>query len=202
MDVTKYRKKLPESVYNELSTIMSNRTITDEQLSAFLANCKHESANFTAVVENLNYSSHGLAKTFPKIFAVDPKALMKIPNPLAISLNRRPEKIANLVYANRGGNGNSDSGDGWKFRGRGYIQCTFRSNYAGFDATVLDNIIDNPQLLETKYPLQSAMWFFDVNKLWTLATKSKFTTLVRKINGGVNGLDERKKFFDEFIELA
>lgn len=202
MDVTKYRKKLPESVYNELSTIMSNRTITDEQLSAFLANCKHESANFTAVVENLNYSSHGLAKTFPKIFAVDPKALMKIPNPLAISLNRRPEKIANLVYANRGGNGNSDSGDGWKFRGRGYIQCTFRSNYAGFDATVLDNIIDNPQLLETKYPLQSAMWFFDVNKLWTLATKSKFTTLVRKINGGVNGLDERKKFFDEFIKLA
>lgn len=152
--------------------------------SMFLAQVGHESAGFTAVRENLNYSQAGLRKVFGKYFPTDA---------LAAQYARQPEKIANRVYANRGGNGNEASGDGWKYRGRGAIQCTFKSTYESFGKAMGMDLDKVPAYLETPLgAVMSAGWFWDTRDLNALADQTRFTDMTKRINGGHHGLQARK----------
>jgi putative chitinase len=142
--------------------------------------------------ENLNYSAAGLLKVFPRYF-----------NPTtAKQFERKPQLIANKVYANRIGNGNEASGDGWNYRGRGYLQVTGRANYKAFSEYIGEDCEKNPDLVATKYPLDSALWFFDRNKLWTLCDKGEENVPIvsKRVNGGTNGLQDRLNKFRSFIK--
>lgn len=187
-------KKVPAIVMEEMPIIMEKFGIDNPlRLSHFLSQCAHESGNFKFVRENLNYSADGLRKIFPKYFPT-----LEAANKYA----RQPEKIANRVYANRMGNGDEASGDGWKFRGRGAIQLTGKDNYAAFDKFVDDDIMANPDLVATKYPLTSAAFFFHKNKLWDLCDKGHGDDIVlavtKRVNGGTHGLADRQEKFDLF----
>ncbi len=189
------KAKLPTSVYEELVLILKDRKLTNLQLSHFLSQVAHESGNFKFVRENLNYSADGLVKIFGKYFN----------SATANAYARQPEKIANRVYANRMGNGNEASGDGYKFRGRGYIQLTGCFNYTEFDKVVADDILANPDLVATKYPLTSALFFFDKNNLWAKmkdASTATVTAVTKSVNGGTIGLTDRINHFNEFNNLA
>lgn len=186
---------IPDSVIAQIPETAKRFNITNKlRLAHFLAQCGHESGGFKAVSENLNYSADGLKKIFPKYFPGDSTAYA-----------RQPEKIANKVYSSRMGNGDEASGDGWKFRGRGYIQLTGKSNYTAFDKTVDDDILANPDLVATKYPLASAAFFFDSNKLWTIcdrgADDDTVTAVTKRVNGGTIGLDHRLKEFKIIYSL-
>jgi len=165
------------------------------RLAHFLAQCAHESASFTVVYENLNYSADGLAATFPKYF----------PEPLNESYARNPAKIGARVYADRMGNGDEASGDGYTFRGRGYIQLTGKSNYAAFGKAVNEDTVANPDLAATRYPLASAGFFFDSVNLWTVcdggSSDAVITAVTQKVNGGTNGLADRTQFFNAYYAL-
>lgn len=156
----------------------------------FLAQCSHESGAFRLKVENLNYSASGLLNTFSKYFKTQA---------LADSYARQPEKIASKVYGDRMGNGNEASKEGYKFRGRGYIQLTGKSNYTKMNLVVkTDDIVTNPNLVETKYPGDSACYFWTANNLKSYVTNDDETSvksLTKRINGGENGLADRKKKF-------
>lgn len=169
---------------------------TAERLAGFLAQVSHESGNFTATIENLNYSTAGLMKTFKKYFPDEATASQYA---------KKPEKIANRVYANRMGNGDEHSGDGYKYRGRGYIQLTGKENYSKFDSTVPENILGDPDLVATVYPLASAAFFFNSNKLWSIcdrgATPEVVTAVTKRVNGGTIGLSDRVKHFIEYYNL-
>ena len=187
-------KKLPASVMDEIPVIMEKFGIDGPlRLSHFLSQCAHESGNFKFVKENLNYSADGLRKIFPKYFPT-----LEAANKYA----RQPEKIANKVYGNRMGNGDEASGDGFKFRGRGYIQLTGKDNYAAFDKFVDDDIMANPDLVATKYPLTSAAFFFHKNNLWSICDKGHSDDVVlavtKRVNGGTHGLADRQDKFDLF----
>ena len=187
-------KKLPASVMAEIPVIIEKFGIDGPlRLSHFLSQCAHESGNFKLVRENLNYSADGLRKIFPKYFPT-----IEVANKYA----RQPEKIANRVYANRMGNGDEASGDGWKYKGAGFVQLTGKDNYAAFDKFVDDDILANPDLVATKYPLMSAAFFFHKNKLWDICDKGHSHDVVvavtKRVNGGVHGLEERQKNFDFF----
>jgi putative chitinase len=187
---------VPDAVIAQIPDTAAKFNITNPlRLAHFLAQCGHESAGFKAVSENLNYSADGLVKIFGKYFN----------SATAAASARQPEKIANIVYANRMGNGSSASGDGWKHRGRGYIQLTGKSNYTLFDATVEDNILANPDLVATKYPLASAAFFFDSNKLWSIcdlgSSDDVVTKVTKRVNGGTIGLADRIKHFKEYYSL-
>jgi putative chitinase len=187
-------KKLPASVMAEIPVIIEKFGIDGPlRLSHFLSQCAHESGNFKFVKENLNYSADGLRKIFPKYFPT-----IEAANKYA----RQPEKIANKVYGNRMGNGDEASGDGFKFRGRGYIQLTGKDNYAAFDKFVDDDIMANPDLVATKYPLTSAAFFFHKNKLWDVCDKGHGDDVVlavtKRVNGGTHGLADRQDKFDLF----
>lgn len=164
---------------------------TPLRLAHFLAQCAHESANFTAVSENLNYSAKGLLRTFKKYFPTEA---------LALQYEGNPEKIANRVYANRMGNGDEASGDGFKFRGRGFIQLTGKENYQAFADFIGEDCVANPDWVATKYPLVSAAFFFNKNGLWAICDKGATSAVVlevtMRVNGGTNGLAERLKYFD------
>jgi putative chitinase len=124
---------------------------------------------------------------------------------LANAYQRQPEKIANRVYSSRMGNGPESSGDGYKFRGRGYIQLTGKENYTRFDATVPENILADPDLVASKYPLASAAFFFNSNKLWAICDKgadnATVTAVTKRVNGGTIGLADRQKHFIEYYNL-
>lgn len=154
---------------------------TPKRIAYFLAQLSHESNDFRRLSENLNYSSYGLLKTFPKYF-----------NSLeAKQYERQPQKIANRVYANRYGNGDERSGDGWKYRGRGLLQLTFKANYKkyGYES--------NPDELLTPYgAVESACKFWKVNNLNRFADAGDIAGLTKVINGGTNGLGDRKKRLD------
>lgn len=194
-------KKIPANVMEEIPLIMEKFGIDNPlRLSHFLSQCAHESGNFKLVRENLNYSADGLLNIFGKYFK---KADGKTPDKeLANKYARQPEKIANRVYANRMGNGDEASGDGWKFRGRGAIQLTGKDNYAAFDKFVDDDIMANPDLVATKYPLTSAAFFFHKNKLWDVCDKGHTSDVVlavtKRVNGGSHGLTDRQEKFDLF----
>jgi putative chitinase len=196
MDINKLKGHIPDGVLAQIPSVMEKFKIdTPLELAHFLAQCGHESGNFKAVSENLNYSADGLKKIFPKYF----------PGNLNESYARKPEAIASRVYASRMGNGNEATKEGFKFRGRGYIQLTGKENYAAFDKFVEDDILANPDLVATKYPLLSAAWFFSKNKLNEIASKgaddATVTAVTRKVNGGVIGLADRIKHFKEFYAL-
>jgi putative chitinase len=186
--------KIPANVMEEIPLIIEKFGIDGPlRLSHFLSQCAHESGNFKFVKENLNYSADGLRKIFPKYFPT-----IELANKYA----RQPEKIANKVYGGRMGNGDEASGDGFKFRGRGYIQLTGKDNYAAFDKFVDDDIMTNPDLVSTKYPLTSAAFFFHKNKLWDICDKGHGDDVVlavtKRVNGGSHGLADRQEKFDLF----
>ena len=186
--------KIPANVMEEIPLIIEKFGIDGPlRLSHFLSQCAHESGNFKFVRENLNYSADGLRKIFPKYFPT-----IEAANKYA----RQPEKIANKVYGGRMGNGDEASGDGFKFRGRGYIQLTGKDNYAAFDKFVDDDIMANPDLVATKYPLTSAAFFFHKNKLWDVCDKGHGDDIVlavtKRVNGGTHGLADRQEKFDLF----
>jgi putative chitinase len=184
MNISKLIGHIPNPVLVELTEICGRLNLSREQLSNFLAQCSHESGRFMVVFENLNYNQAGLLRVFPKYFDES----------RAKQYARNPQMIGNRVYASRMGNGNEASGDGFRFRGRGFIQLTGRSNYALFDREVPEDIIANPDLVANKYPLRSAEWFFSRNKIWDIATKvdrATITTVSRRVNGGLIGLQDR-----------
>ena len=188
---------IPDAVIAQIPDTAAKFNITTPlRLAHFLAQCGHESGGFKAVSENLNYGAKGLRGIFGKYFSTDA---------LAAQYERKPEKIANRVYSSRMGNGDEASGEGWKFRGRGYIQLTGKSNYAAFDKTVEDDIVANPDLVANKYPLASAAFFFDSNKLWSICDKgadtATVTAVTKRVNGGTIGLDDRIKHFKEYYAL-
>ncbi len=196
MDINKLKGHIPDGVLAQIPSVMEKFKIdTPLELAHFLAQCSHESGNFKAVSENLNYSADGLKKIFPKYF----------PGNLNESYARKPEAIASRVYASRMGNGNEASKEGFRFRGRGYIQLTGKENYASFDKFVEDDILANPDLVATKYPLLSAAWFFSKNKLNEIASKgaddATVTAVTKRVNGGTIGLADRIKHFKEFYAL-
>ena len=197
MDINKLKGHIPDTVIAQLpDTIAKFELNTPLRLAHFLAQAGHESGGFKAVSENLNYGAKGLLGIFKKYFPTEAKAL---------AYERKPEKIANLVYGGRMGNGPEASGEGYKFRGRGYIQLTGKSNYSEFDKVVAEDIISNPDLVATKYPLLSAAWFFHKNGLHKIAdggaTDAVVTSVTKRVNGGTIGLPDRIKHFKEYYSL-
>lgn len=180
------RLKIPSKVLDELPSVIDTFKIDSiNKLTHFLAQCAHESGNFKVVEENLNYSAEGLLKIFPKYFSKDTAHIAA----------RKPEMIANIVYSNRMGNADKASGDGWRFKGRGYIQLTGKTNYSQFGKFIGVDLIANPELVATKYALTSAAWYFEVRKLWGIAAEGidekTIIKLTKLINGGTHGLDDR-----------
>jgi putative chitinase len=170
-----------------LKAAMVYYKLTPVRAAHFFAQTGHETGEFKLFSENLNYSADGLKKTFGKYF----------PGTINESYAKQPEKIANRVYGNRMGNGDETSGDGYKFRGRGALQLTGKNNYLAFSHYLnKPEIMTNPDLVATEYAFESAMFFFDLNKLWTICDQgvndTSITTLTKRINGGINGLDHRK----------
>ena len=196
MELTKLKGHIPDTVIAQIPDAMSKFNITTPlRLCHFLAQCSHESGGFKAVQENLNYSADGLKKIFPKYF----------PGVLAESYARNPEKIASKVYGGRMGNGDEATKEGFKFRGRGYIQLTGKDNYTKFTKFIGEDCVANPDLVATKYPLASAAFFFDSNKLWSICDKgaddATVTAVTKRVNGGVLGLKDRIEHFKEFYSL-
>ena len=197
MDINKLKGHVPDSVIAMLPDTMAKFELnTPMRLAHFLAQSGHESGGFKALNENLNYGAKGLRGIFGKYFPTDAKAL---------EYERKPEKIANLVYGGRMGNGPEASGEGYKFRGRGYIQLTGKDNYTAFSKAINEDCVGNPDLVATKYPLASAAWFFHKNGLHKIADEGATTEVVTKItkrvNGGTIGLEDRIKHFNEYYSL-
>jgi putative chitinase len=187
---------VPDAVIAMIPDTAAKFNITTPlRLAHFLAQCGHESGGFRAVQENLNYSADGLVKIFGKYFNAT----------TAAGYARNPEKIASKVYASRMGNGDEASKEGWKFRGRGYIQLTGKSNYTNFTKFIGEDCIANPDLVATKYPLASAAFFFNSNNLWALCDKGAddqaVTGVTKRVNGGTIGLADRIKHFKEYYAL-
>jgi putative chitinase len=172
--------------YEALNTHLPEYEInTVNRVACFLAQCMHESGSFNFLIENLNYSKEALRRVFPKYFPTDAMASMYA---------RKPEDIANIVYANRMDNGSTESGDGWKFRGRGVIQLTGRSNYTACSQDLFgdDTLVQDPdKLTEPYYAILSACWFWSKNGLNRFADSLDVITLTKRINGGTNGLSDR-----------
>lgn len=162
----------------------------------FLAQCGHESAGWSTFVENLNYSAAGLRKVFGKYFPTDQ---------IAAQYARRPEKIAARAYGGRMGNGPEDSGDGWKYRGRGLIQLTGKNNYTAFsmDTTGTMAIVDNPDIVakDIEMCLKSALWFWKVKDLNRPSDAGDVRTVTLRINGGTRGLEERAALFNRLMNI-
>ena len=172
-----------------LKAAMAYYKITPERAAHFFAQTAHESGNFKAFAENLNYGAAGLTGIFKKYFPTNEKALL---------YERKPEKIANLVYASRMGNGDEASGDGYKFRGRGALQLTGKDNYKVFSEYLKNpEIMTNPDLVATEFAFESAIFFFDRNKLWDICdkgvNKDTILALTKRINGGTHGLADREE---------
>jgi putative chitinase len=170
-----------------LKAAMNYYKMTPERAAHFFAQTAHETGEYKSFSENLNYSADGLKKIFGKYF----------PDNLAESYAKQPEKIANRVYGNRMDNGDEKSGDGYKFRGRGALQTTGKGNYLKLSNHLKKpEIMTNPDLVATDYAFESAMFFFESNKLWSICDKGvnddTILTLTKRINGGTNGLDHRK----------
>jgi len=180
---------------NTLKKAMEYFKMTPERAAHFFAQTAHETGEFKLFSENLNYSAKGLQTTFGKYF----------PGNLEESYARQPEKIASRVYADRMGNGNEASKDGWKFRGRGALQLTGKSNYKAFsDYLKNPEVMNNPDLVANDFAFESAMFFFDKNKLWDICDKgvsdATILSLTKRINGGTNGLDHRSALTKKYYE--
>jgi putative chitinase len=197
MNLEKLKGHIPEAVITQLpDTIAKFELNTPLRLAHFLAQAGHESGGFKLVNENLNYGAKGLLGIFKKYFPTEAKALQ---------YERKPEKIANLVYGGRMGNGPEASGEGFKFKGRGYIQLTGKDNYTAFAKAINEDVVANPDLVASKYPLASAAWFFHKNGLHKIADKGAtdavVTEVTKRVNGGTIGLADRLKHFKEYYSL-
>jgi putative chitinase len=197
MNLEKLKGHIPDNVIDQIPAVQEKFEInTPLRLAHFLAQCGHESGGFKLTQENLNYSAAGLMGVFKKYFPTQA---------LADAYARQPEKIANKVYGGRMGNGLEATGEGFKFRGRGYIQLTGKENYTAFDKSVEEDILATPDLVATKYPLLSAAWFFYKNGLHKIAdegaTDEVVTKVTKRVNGGTIGLPDRIKHFNEYNNL-
>lgn len=204
MDLTQeqLKKLLPKNPYvsywhSALSKLLPEYEInTPQRIAAFIAQCAHESGGFMVLKENLNYRWQTLRKIFPKYFPTDE---------LAQQYASRPDKqqaIANRVYGNRMGNGPEESGDGYRFCGRGLIQLTGRQNYTWFAASIETPVNEVSEYLETfEGAAQSACWFWETNKLNQWADKGDVVTLTKRINGGTIGLDDRIKHYEHALHV-
>jgi putative chitinase len=179
----------PDGVFGPgtMKAAMVYYKMSPERTAHFFGQTSHETGGLKIFSENLNYDVKGLLSIFKKYFPT---------SDIASQYARQPEKIANKVYANRMGNGDETSGDGWKYRGRGALQLTGKDNYKAFSTYIKDpEILTNPDLVATKYAFESAMFFFDRNKLWSICDKGVnkiiIVELTKKINGGINGLEDR-----------
>jgi putative chitinase len=197
MNLDRLKGHVPDTVIAQIPGVMEKFGVnTPLRLAHFLAQCGHESGGFRLTQENLNYSAKGLMGIFKKYFPTQA---------LADAYARKPEKIANRVYGNRMGNGPETSGEGFKFRGRGYIQLTGKQNYTAFDAVVEDDIVGNPDLVSSKHALNSAAWFWKKNGLNLIAdtgaSNEVVTKITKRVNGGTIGLPDRIKHFKEYHAL-
>lgn len=196
LDYSKLRIYVPIAVYEELLDVCTKFNINSPlRLSHFLAQCAHESNEFKVTQENLNYSAKRLLQVFPKYFNEQS----------ALEYERNPVSIASRVYADRMGDGPEDSQEGWEYRGRGYIQLTGKDNYRSFGLIVPEDIINNPDLVATKYPLLSAAWFWHSRKLNEIADQGDdeniIATITKKVNGGMNGIAERTEYFNRYYKV-
>lgn len=207
LNIQKLKGSIPDNVLSQISDTAAKFNITTNlRLAHFLSQCAHESGNFTRVNENLNYSVDRMLEIFKSDFDKNHDKVISLEErKKAESLLRNPEKIGNFVYANQNGNGPEETGDGYKFRGRGYIQLTGRSNYIAFSKAISEDLTMKPDLVATKYPLASAGFFFDKNNIWKICDKGDtdaiVTAVTRKINGGTNGLKERIAYFNKYYSL-
>ena len=180
-----------------MKAAMGYYKMTPIRAAHFFAQTAHETGVFKAFSENLNYSAKGLQATFGKYF----------PGNLEESYANKPEKIASRVYGDRLGNGAESTGDGWKYRGRGALQLTGKSNYEAFAKYLgKPEIVTNPDLVATNFAFESAMYFFDKNKLWAICdggvTDATIISLTKRINGGTNGLDHRKELTYKYFNYV
>jgi putative chitinase len=183
-----------EQWYDALNAILPEYGInTPQRVAAFVAQCAHESGGFRMLKENLNYKAVSLRKTFPKYFPDDA---------IAARYEKKQEMIANRVYANRMGNGDEASGDGWRYCGRGLIQLTGKENYSWFAASLEMPVEDVPEYLGTfEGAVQSACWFWESNNLNQWADKGDILTLTKRINGGTIGLEDRIKHYNHALHV-
>lgn len=197
MNLDRLKGHVPDTVIAQIPGVMESFGVnTPLRLAHFLAQCGHESGGFRLTQENLNYSAKGLMGIFKKYFPTQA---------LADAYARKPEKIANKVYGGRMGNGLEATGEGYKFRGRGYIQLTGKQNYTAFDLVVEDDILANPDLVSSKHALSSAAWFWKKNGLNLIAdtgsSSEVVTKITKRVNGGTIGLPDRIKHFKEYHAL-
>ncbi len=199
MSLKKLQEKIgatPDGAFGPgtLKKAMEFYKMTPERAAHFFAQTAHETGDFKAFSENLNYSAQRLQGIFGKYF----------PGNLEESYARNPEKIASRVYADRMGNGNEASKEGWVFRGRGALQLTGKANYKAFSEYLKKpEVMTNPDLVANELAFESAMFFFDKNKLWSICDKgvndASILALTKRINGGTHGLDDRmaktKKYY-------
>ena len=188
---------IPDAVIAQIPDTAAKFQInTPLRLAHFLAQCGHESGGFRATQENLNYSAKGLNGIFKKYFPTEAAAK---------AYERQPAKIASKVYGGRMGNGPESSGEGFKFRGRGYIQLTGKENYTAFGKAINEDILSNPDKVASSYALLSAAWFFNKNGLHKMAdggaTDAVVTSITKRVNGGTIGLPDRIKHFKEYYSL-
>ena len=196
-NLEKLRGHIPDAVIAQIPETASKFLInTPLRLAHFLAQCGHESGGFRATQENLNYSAKGLNGIFKKYFPTEAAAK---------SYERQPAKIASKVYGNRMGNGPESTGEGFKFRGRGYIQLTGKDNYTAFGKAINEDMTSNPDKVASNYALLSAAWFFNKNGLHKMAdegaTDLVVTKITKRVNGGTIGLVDRIKHFKEYYKL-
>jgi len=197
LNLEKLRGHIPEAVIAQIPDTAKKFEInTPLRLAHFLAQCGHESGGFRATQENLNYSASGLKGIFGKYFKEAG---------LAEAYQRNPQKIASRVYGGRMGNGPESTGDGYKFRGRGYIQLTGKDNYTAFGKAINEDMTANPDKVASHYALLSAAWFFNKNGLHKIAdqgsTDAVVTSITKRVNGGTIGLADRIKHFKEYYHL-
>lgn len=188
--------KIPAQVLKEIPAVAEKFQInTPLRLAHFLAQCGHESIGFKATVENLNYSEEALLRVFRKYF----------PGDLAKQYARKPEMIGSRVYGGRMGNGPEATKEGFKFRGRGYIQLTGKLNYTAFGKAIGVDVVSNPDLVAKEYPLLSAAWFWNSRALNAIAdkgdTEAVITEITKKVNGGTNGLADRIAHFNKYFAV-
>lgn len=195
LKLEKLKGHIPDNVITQIPDTASKFGIdTPLKLAHFLAQCGHESGGFKVTQENLNYSAKGLMGIFKKYFPTQA---------LAEQYQRKPEAIASKVYGGRMGNGTEATKEGYKFRGRGYIQLTGKDNYTAFGKAINEDIVNNPDLVASKYPLLSAAWFFSKNclKKCVDASDATVTSVTKCVNGGTIGLPDRMKHFKEYYSL-
>jgi putative chitinase len=197
LKLDKLKGHIPDSVIVMIPDTAAKFEInTPLRLAHFLSQCGHESGGFRVTQENLNYSAKGLMGIFKKYFPTEA---------LANQYQRNPQKIANKVYANRMANGSEASGDGYKFRGRGYIQLTGKDNYTQFSKSIGEDMVANPDKVASTYALLSAAWFFSKNGLHKMADEGAsdavVTKITKRVNGGTIGLADRIKHFKEYYSL-